>query len=425
MKKVLSLALALLAGSLADAQLTPVQPQPTTQSLMTAAASTPSTADKQTYVTPFALYNYYVGSTSPFSPTTLPQNNIIVGNGTSAVSGSGATLTNSGNTLAFPGGSSLADNGTGQLSILGNATYGALPSGATTLGSLLTFAPTTYTVTGTNTATAFQAIYIGASTFTDASVGTVTDLANLTMAGPAVAAGSLAGTRTHSFQIFDLTSAGGGNTGAFIVANSPGSATSVGIGGGNINASGSVTAGSYITSNTHMQALGYVEAGSAGVTAYNMNGVDGAVTAGCKMLKTVGSIADNTATTVLTVTVPNAAHSASLEIFITGSLGAGGALGANEASIGEKYLVTVTRRAGVNMVAGISSVYGSSGSVAVAGASTITMTATLGSVSGAVGATNTVAIQVTIAHGSGSSTNHTCLVEYESQNANASGVTVN
>jgi hypothetical protein len=44
--------------------------------------------------------------------------------------------------------------------------------------------------------------------------------------------------------------------------------------------------------------------------------------------------------------------------------------------------------------------------------------------SGSVGATNTVAIQVTIGHGSGSSTNHTCEISAAIDNANASGVTL-
>jgi len=122
-------------------------------------------------------------------------------------------------------------------------TFGALPSGATTAGALATYAAQTYTVTGTNTATAFQAIYHGVPTFTDASAGTVTDLFSEVWAGPAAVAGSLVGTRKHTLGIVDSTAATSPITGALVVAATLGTqATSVGIGGGNIQAGGSILA---------------------------------------------------------------------------------------------------------------------------------------------------------------------------------------
>jgi hypothetical protein len=133
-----------------------------------------------------------------------------------------------------------ANNG---LNVGGTAySYGALPSGATTAGPVITTPATTYTVTGTNTATAFQGTYYGAPTITDASAGTVTDLFNEVWAGPAAGAGSLTVTRAHTLGVFDSTSATASNVGAFIVGNSAGSATSVAIGAGNVYANGTVTA---------------------------------------------------------------------------------------------------------------------------------------------------------------------------------------
>ena len=137
----------------------------------------------------------------------------------------------------------------------------------------------------------------------------------------------------------------------------------------------------------------------------------------------ITGIANNSATTVATITVPNAAHSATIKFTVVGSLGAGGAIGANEASAANSYYVTIARTAGVNAVAAISSAFGAAAS-AVAGAATVTAALTVAAVSGAVGATNTFPVQVTIARSGGSSTNHTALVTWEILNANSSGISV-
>jgi hypothetical protein len=149
----------------------------------------------------------------------------------------------------------------------------------------------------------------------------------------------------------------------------------------------------------------------------------GSVTSRAEGNKAVASIANAAATDILTVTIPNAAHSASLKVKVIGSLGAGGAIGANEASATNTYDIIITRTAGVATVVAISSAYGAAAS-AVAGAATVTATAAVTAMTGAVGATQTFTVQVTISRSGGSSTNHTCLVFYELLNANATGVTV-
>ncbi len=140
------------------------------------------------------------------------------------------------------------------------------------------------------------------------------------------------------------------------------------------------------------------------------------------VLKLTSSIADNTATACGTFTVPNAAHSAMARVHILGSLGAGGAIGANEASGCVSYDLAITRTAGVATVVTFSSAYGSA-MANVAGAATITVTAAASAISGAVGATQTFTLDVTINSGSGVSANHTAKVVVELLNANASGVT--
>lgn len=138
--------------------------------------------------------------------------------------------------------------------------------------------------------------------------------------------------------------------------------------------------------------------------------------------KQTTGIADNTATSVITVTIPNGSHSAYIRLRIRAALGAGGAVGADEASGLVQYDVIVTRVTGVNAVrnAAASTVT----TVSVAGGTTITVTPTLAAVAGAVGAVNTFDVQITIARGGGASTNHTCDVYASVLNQNASGITV-
>ena len=166
-----------------------------------------------------------------------------------------------------------------------------------------------------------------------------------------------------------------------------------------------------------------LRAGANAITFGGANAGGGAATTRTEINKLVSAIADATATAVFTVTVPNAAHSANVEVTLNGSLGAGGAIGANEATGSIKYNVSIARTAGVNAVATISTAYGSTTS-SVAGAATITVTGDLSAISGAVGATNTFTIRVTITKGSGSSANHTCTAHAVLLNANATGITI-
>jgi hypothetical protein len=159
------------------------------------------------------------------------------------------------------------------------------------------------------------------------------------------------------------------------------------------------------------------------VRARNIGAAESAAASNTKKSVSKTAIANATATSVFTITIPNAAHSASIKVRLAGSLGAGGAIGANEATGTIAYDIAVARTAGVNAVAGISTAYGSS-TAAVAGAATITVTAALAAVVGAVGASNTIDIQVTITRGSGSSTNHTCVATAEIINANATGISI-
>jgi len=140
--------------------------------------------------------------------------------------------------------------------------------------------------------------------------------------------------------------------------------------------------------------------------------------------KQTTGIADNTATAVCTFTIPNAAHFADFKIRVVGTLGAGGAIGANESTQSAEYNINITRTAGVNAVATISAVIGQAAAASVAGAANAATTAVLSAISGGIGATNTFTVNATIAHSGGSSTNHVALVNVSLLNGNATGITV-
>lgn len=141
------------------------------------------------------------------------------------------------------------------------------------------------------------------------------------------------------------------------------------------------------------------------------------------MSKTVTAIADAVATAAIGVTVPNKALAAQFRVTVLGSIGAGGAVGADEASASNTYIVTLTRTPGKNVVAAISAAFGG-GASNVAGGTTVTCTAALSAVTGGVGTSNAFTVNVTITRGGGLSTNHTCLVTAEENNAVASGITL-
>lgn len=156
---------------------------------------------------------------------------------------------------------------------------------------------------------------------------------------------------------------------------------------------------------------------------FGSSGTIASATARTEINKAVTAFTDAAAKAVLTITIPNAAHSASLLVRVTGSLGAGGAIGANEATATNTYVISFTRTAGVNATAAISAAFGAA-ATAVAGAATVTCTAAMSAVAGGVGATNTFDVNVTITSSGGSSTNHTCLVYAQLMNANATGITI-
>jgi hypothetical protein len=153
-------------------------------------------------------------------------------------------------------------------------------------------------------------------------------------------------------------------------------------------------------------------------------GVPGAASVETRITKAVTAFSDTVAKDVFTVTVPNAAHAAVIEVDLLGVLGAGGAIGAGEATRNVKYQIVLARTAGVNVVAGISSAIGGAESHVAGGDAITSVVATLSAITGAVGASNTFTIKVAITRSGAGATNHTLVASARILNQNASGVTI-
>ena len=127
---------------------------------------------------------------------------------------------------------------------------------------------TSTAASGTATLETFSSFAAPILSATNTSV-TTTEAATVYIGGAPTAGTNQTITRAHSLAIVDSTSAASSITGGFVIANTLGTAaTSVGIGGGNINAGGTLTVGGTSTftgATTHNNAV--TINGAAGTTA--------------------------------------------------------------------------------------------------------------------------------------------------------------
>lgn len=153
--------------------------------------------------------------------------------------------------------------------------------------------------------------------------------------------------------------------------------------------------------------------------------VAGGASSATTLIKTKTAIADNVATDVFTVTIPNPAvnHNATIIISVLGVIGAGGAVGAGETSSGSMYVMSIARTVGATAVIATSSQVGVA-SGKVSGGDTFTCTVAASAVTGGATVTETFTIQVTAHDSTGSAANHVAVLTAELINMNASGITI-
>ena len=148
-------------------------------------------------------------------------------------------------------------------------------------------------------------------------------------------------------------------------------------------------------------------------------GTPGAATTSVYRQTKVTAIADNAATTVLTVTIPNAAHAAAIRLMFLSSNGGADAFESSRAASG---MVVFARVAGAVAVATAATI-DDAAIATVGGGATHTLAYAVSAVSGGATETNTFTITVTI-DDSGNLGSNQVVVIAELLNAEATGITI-
>lgn len=150
-----------------------------------------------------------------------------------------------------------------------------------------------------------------------------------------------------------------------------------------------------------------------------INGASGDSGVVVRTVKKVTAIADNTATTVFTVTVPNAGHAAGIRLSLVST---NGSTDAYESTRVAEGFVAIARTSGVATVAVVATLALAQIATVAAGA-THTLAYSVTAMTGAVGATQTFDIQVTV-NDTGNVGGNIVLAFAELMNVAASGITI-
>lgn len=157
-------------------------------------------------------------------------------------------------------------------------------------------------------------------------------------------------------------------------------------------------------------------AGASGYQSASDFGTAGALGASINLVKSLTAVANNTATKIATITVPNVTGGACVGVLALGVLGDG------DSADSSYWTIAVSRIAGANALIAVSSAAGAAQVTGATAGATVTISA--GSVSGGVTATNTFDIKVTVARSTGSADNHVAVCQFTALNGVASGITV-
>lgn len=185
-----------------------------------------------------------------------------------------------------------------------------------------------------------------------------------------------------------------------------------------LNVLAGVTAGTAAASSGVV--LGTLKQVDTIATATDVIGVSatpGAATQSLTIINKKTAIADNTATSIFTVTCPNATHTFAVQVTYLAAVNNAGAL--DSARIANGYFV-FSRVAGAALVGAAVAI--TDATIATSGSATLTLAHGLAAVSGAVGATNTMDIQVTLVKTGG--TNHQIVAVANIINSEATGATI-
>ncbi|RJP48713.1 MAG: hypothetical protein C4586_08320 [Anaerolineaceae bacterium] len=205
-----------------------------------------------------------------------------------------------------------------------------------------------------------------------------------------------------------------------------GAGTSVTATAAELNVNAGVTGGTVIAAKTVVADANKAVDTLRATTSRTIGGtgVPGGAAVQTELTKAITAFSDTVAKDVFTVTIPNAAHAAVIEVDCLGVLGAGGAIGAGEATRNSKYQIVVVRTAGVNAVATVSSAIGGAAANVAGGQAITSVVVTASAIAGAVGDPNTFTIKVAITRGGAGADNHTGAFTARILNQNATGITI-
>lgn len=159
--------------------------------------------------------------------------------------------------------------------------------------------------------------------------------------------------------------------------------------------------------------------GAGGFTALRF-GTSGSAGSQNTLLVRKTGIADATATAIITVTVPNAAHNAAIFLDILGHLGTG--TDASESSRCATGCIVLARTSGADTVA-TAATLDTAQIATVSGGGTLTLAYDVSSLTGASSATQTFTIRLTLTV-TGTITDHTAVVSARLLNSLGTGVTI-
>jgi hypothetical protein len=156
--------------------------------------------------------------------------------------------------------------------------------------------------------------------------------------------------------------------------------------------------------------------GVTGALVFGGTGTAGDAGSATLLAKTIINVADNTATDIATVTVPNAINGAAIRVTAMGMLGDG------DSTDSKIYMIGISRIAGAATKATASTATAVGATTGATANATLTISVT--GMTGGNTATQTFTIQGKVARSAGASTNHVIVIKIELLNAKATGITI-
>jgi len=187
-----------------------------------------------------------------------------------------------------------------------------------------------------------------------------------------------------------------------------------------VPAAGTITGLTSIVLNSNYESAMFFDNGTTWTVVSrggSASGVSGSAGSVVRIVRALTGMADNTNVQIATITVANLLCGGGVTVRYNGTLGDG------DSSETAEYNIAISRIAGAAAGATLSAKIGAAVNNGVTGNAAATFS--LGSVGGAVGATNTFALNVKIARSAGTSTNHFLTAEIITNNSIAGAVTVN